>query len=53
MDPALKGVVWTRTSKEARYDRPPLADDLEVDLAVVGGGFCGLSAALHAATAGL
>jgi glycine/D-amino acid oxidase-like deaminating enzyme len=53
MDPALTGVVWTRTSKEPRRDRPPLAGDLDVDLAVVGGGFCGLAAALHAAIAGL
>jgi glycine/D-amino acid oxidase-like deaminating enzyme len=53
MDPALKGVVWTRTAKEAHRDRKPLAGDLDVDLAVVGGGFCGLAGALHAATAGL
>jgi glycine/D-amino acid oxidase-like deaminating enzyme len=53
MDPALKGVVWVGTSKEARRDRPALDSDLDVDLAVVGGGFCGLSAALHAAAAGL
>src|SRR5260221_8563809 len=53
MDPALKGVIWTRTSKEARRERAALDDDLDVDLAIVGGGFCGLSAALHAAIAGL
>ncbi len=53
MDPALKGVVWVGTSKEARRDRPALDSDLDVDLAVVGGGFCGLSTALHAAAAGL
>jgi len=53
MDPALKGVVWTRTSKEGRRERAALADDLDVDLAVVGGGFCGLAAALHAAASGL
>src|SRR5712671_4156925 len=53
MDPALKGVVWVGTSKEVRRDRPALDSDLDVDLAVVGGGFCGLSAALHAAAAGL
>ncbi|HEX3500997.1 MAG TPA: FAD-dependent oxidoreductase, partial [Stellaceae bacterium] len=53
MDPALTGVVWTRTAKEAHRDRPPLAGDLAVDLAVVGGGFCGLAVALHAAIAGL
>jgi glycine/D-amino acid oxidase-like deaminating enzyme len=53
MDPALKGVVWTRTAKETHRDRLPLAGDLDIDLAIVGGGFCGLAAALHAATAGL
>src|SRR5258708_38497933 len=53
MDPALKGVIWTRTSKEARRERAALDDDLDVDLAIVGGGFCGLSAALHAAASGL
>jgi glycine/D-amino acid oxidase-like deaminating enzyme len=53
MDPALTGVVWTRTAKEVHRDRKPLAEDLDVDLAIVGGGYCGLSAALHAATAGL
>src|SRR5260221_5294032 len=53
MAPALKGVVWVGTSKEARRDRPALDSDLDVDLAVVGGGFCGLSTALHAAAAGL
>ena len=47
MDPALKGVVWTRTAKEAHRDRAPLAGDLEIDLAIVGGGFCGLAAALQ------
>jgi glycine/D-amino acid oxidase-like deaminating enzyme len=53
MDPALKGVVWTCTAKETHRDRTPLAGDLEIDLAVVGGGYCGLAAALHAATAGI
>src|SRR6202789_3506257 len=32
---------------------PPLAGEVEVDLVVVGGGATGLSAALHAAKAGL
>lgn len=33
--------------------RPPLQGDLQADLAIIGGGFSGLSAALHAAERGL
>ncbi len=32
---------------------PPLDGDVEADLAIIGGGFTGLSAALHAAEQGL
>lgn len=44
--------LWDRSADE----RPPVADALlpaKVDLAIVGGGYTGLSTALHAAEAGL
>lgn len=37
----------------AYRERPPLADDVDADLAIIGGGFAGLSTALHAAEKGL
>lgn len=43
--------LWHVTSREA-VDAPPLTEDARADLAVIGGGFSGLSAALHAARAG-
>src|SRR5688572_25274357 len=36
--------LWMRTSPEASY--PPLAGDMRVDVAVVGGGIAGLTTAL-------
>ena len=53
VDPDMRGVVWTTTSKEPRVDRPPSETDIDVELAVVGGGYCGLVVALHAAAAGI
>lgn len=53
IDADMAGVVWTRTLKERVVPYPTLADDLEVDLAVVGAGFCGLSLAIHAAGSGM
>ena len=52
IDGNMKDVFWAATSKE-----PPFQEDLskrksEYDIAVVGGGYCGLSIALHAAKAG-
>ncbi|MGB3316879.1 MAG: FAD-binding oxidoreductase [Albidovulum sp.] len=43
--------LWRATSAEA-LDAPPLANDSAVDLAIVGGGFTGCSAALEAARGG-
>lgn len=43
--------LWTKTSRE-RVDSPPLTGSVTVDLAVIGGGYTGCSAALHAAQAG-
>ncbi|MCA8967508.1 MAG: hypothetical protein KDC48_21685, partial [Planctomycetes bacterium] len=51
--PDMQGVAWTATSKEPRLDRPPPEADLDCDLAIVGGGYCGLGIALHAAAAGI
>ena len=43
--------VWAETAvAETIY--PPLADSIRADVAVIGGGYCGLSAALHLAEAG-
>lgn len=53
IEPNLTGVIWTKTSKETPVSYPPLANDEDVDLVVVGAGFAGLSVALHAARAGL
>ncbi len=44
--------LWDISSEESRMDSVPLTSE-PVDLAVVGGGFTGLSTALHAAEAGL
>lgn len=48
-DPEIS--LWTKTSRE-RVDAPPLTGSATVDLAVIGGGYTGCSAALHAAQAG-
>lgn len=48
----LSPALWAATAPPAP-DTPPLADDADADVCVVGGGFCGLSAALHLAEAGL
>lgn len=49
--------VWTGTSYALDCERPspfpPLEGDASIDLCVVGGGITGLSAALHAARAGM
>ncbi|MGH7069762.1 MAG: NAD(P)/FAD-dependent oxidoreductase [Acetobacteraceae bacterium] len=44
---------WRRISREPEAAAPPLAADREADLAVVGGGLTGLSAALTAAELGI
>lgn len=44
--------LWTATANPSP-PCPPLAGDEEADVAIVGGGFTGLSAALHCAEAGL
>ena len=43
--------LWRATSREG-FSAPPLARDLSVDLAIIGGGFTGCAAALEAARAG-
>ena len=44
--------LWDASAKEADY-RNPMQTDATVDVAVVGGGFTGLSTALHCAEKGL
>lgn len=53
IDTSMQGVVWTRTAKEKRVQRNALLQDETADLLVVGGGFCGLTAAIAASRAGL
>ncbi|TDE39742.1 NAD(P)/FAD-dependent oxidoreductase [Antarcticimicrobium sediminis] len=43
--------LWAQTCGEA-VQAPPLQGDAQADLVVIGGGFTGVSAALHAAQAG-
>ena len=47
------GPTWYEATLAAPPARPPLAADTEADVCVVGGGYAGLSAALHLAEAGL
>lgn len=48
----MKEVVWTRTLQEKPTDYVSLSGDESADLVVIGGGYCGLSIAIHAAKAG-
>ena len=50
-DPAALPATYRRLSPPPP-DAPPLAGDAAADVAIVGGGFCGLSAALHLAERG-
>lgn len=43
--------LWQNTSREY-VNADPLSEDITVDLAIIGGGYTGCSAALHAAQAG-
>ena len=52
-DPAADGVSWAQTSKEEAVSTIPPVDGAQYDVAVVGGGFCGLAAALQTARAGM
>lgn len=45
--------LWRATARHADLDCPTLEGDVEADVVVVGGGFCGLSAALHLTENGL
>ncbi len=53
IDSQMKGVLWSQTSKEPDVQNTTSPISAEYDLAVVGGGFCGLSIALHASLQGL
>lgn len=50
-NPVIADSLWTATANPAP-DCPPLTGERDTDVAVVGGGFTGLSAALHLAEAG-
>ena len=47
----LEDSLWSATAPPAP-DCPLLRNDIETDIAIVGAGYCGLSAALHLAEAG-
>jgi glycine/D-amino acid oxidase-like deaminating enzyme len=47
----LSPALWAATAAPA-VPTPPLAEDVETGICVIGGGFAGLSTALHAAEAG-
>ncbi len=49
--PPLPDSLWAATARPAP-ETPPLVGEAEADVAIVGGGFTGLSAALHAAEGG-
>jgi glycine/D-amino acid oxidase-like deaminating enzyme len=44
--------LWAATAEEAAPNAPPLKGAVKADVAIVGGGFTGLSAALHLAEKG-
>ncbi|MGA8262615.1 MAG: FAD-binding oxidoreductase [Arenicellales bacterium] len=50
--PISPGYSWYEATAGERPEYPPLDGDLTVDVAVVGGGFTGLSAAAHLARSG-
>src|SRR3954447_18833171 len=49
--PALRS-LWSATTEEPAPNAPPLRGAAKADVAIVGGGFTGLSAALHLAEKG-
>ena len=52
-DVAMDGVIWAKTAREEHRPAVPLEGDEEADVAIVGAGYSGLSAALEAARRGL
>lgn len=51
-DPTLSHSLWAATAARASCAYGPLRGSAEADVAVIGGGYTGLSAALHLAEAG-
>lgn len=52
-DPAMPRSLWAASAREAAPARPPLDGTVRADVAVIGGGFTGLSTALHLAERGI
>ncbi|MGZ2453459.1 glycine/D-amino acid oxidase-like deaminating enzyme [Rhizobium ruizarguesonis] len=51
-DTPMQTVLWTKTAAESVISFPKLEEDEVADVAVIGAGFCGLNAAIHAARHG-
>ncbi|MEM8752403.1 MAG: FAD-binding oxidoreductase, partial [Pseudomonadota bacterium] len=51
-EPGRDAPSWYAATATPRADHPPLRGDARADVCVVGGGYTGLSAALHLATRG-
>ena len=48
----IEPVLWAQTAAPG-MPAPPLDGEAEADVSIVGAGYCGLTAALHLAEAGL
>ena len=53
IDTAMEGVIWRSQSQEPAQAYPRLTEDIDADLVVIGGGYCGLATALQASKRGL
>lgn len=52
-EPPMSSVTWTMSSKEGPVRSSDVEEGAAFDVAVIGGGFCGLTCALQAASSGV